>query len=57
MAYEKFEFATDPHTLAEMSADTASLGPDEILEMIEEEEERTGAHLTEIGRASCRERV
>lgn len=46
MAYEKFEFATDPHTLAEMSEDTASLGPDEILELMEDEEELTGVHLT-----------
>ncbi len=46
MAYDKFEFATDPHTLAEMSADTVSLGPDEILELMEDEEERTGIHLT-----------
>ena len=46
MAYEKFEFATDPHTLAEMSADTASLGPDEILELIEELEETDDVHLT-----------
>lgn len=46
MAYEKFEFATDPHTLAEMSVDTASLGPDEILELIEELEESEGVHLT-----------
>lgn len=46
MAYEKFEFATDPHTLAEMSADTASLRPDEILELIEELEETDGVHLT-----------
>jgi hypothetical protein len=46
MAYErKFEFATDPHTLAEMSADTVP-GPCEILERMEEEEEVTGIHLT-----------
>lgn len=37
MAYDKFEFATDPHTLAEMSADTASLTPEQIVEMCEEE--------------------
>lgn len=46
MAYEKFEFATDPHTLAEMSADTASLQPDEILELIEDAEELDDVHLT-----------
>lgn len=45
MAYEKFEFATDPHVIEEMTADR-SLAPDAILEMMEDEEEATGMHLT-----------
>lgn len=44
--YDKFEFATDPHTLAEMSADTASMQPDELLELIEALEESEGVSLT-----------
>lgn len=37
MAYEKFEFATDPHTLAELTADTTP-SPEDLIMRCEEEE-------------------